>query len=74
MPRGADDEPALKQDIIALAKQYGRYGYRRVTALTPDDPAGVIAFLTLADAAMMTGTIIDLDQFVTVTINDNPGR
>ncbi|CAN5132263.1 hypothetical protein BH09PSE3_BH09PSE3_21510 [soil metagenome] len=33
VPRGADDELALTQDIIALAKQYGRYGYRRVTAL-----------------------------------------
>ena len=33
VPRGADDEQALSEDIIALAKQYGRYGYRRVTAL-----------------------------------------
>ncbi|WP_447953423.1 IS3 family transposase [Sphingopyxis chilensis] len=32
-PRGADDEAALTEDIIALARQYGRYGYRRVTAL-----------------------------------------
>jgi hypothetical protein len=28
-PRGADDEAALTEDIIALARQYGRYGYRR---------------------------------------------
>ena len=33
MPRGTDDEQALTEDIIAPAKQYGRYGYRRVTAL-----------------------------------------
>src|SRR3546814_9343302 len=33
VPRGADDEQHLTEDIIALAKQYGRYGYRRVTAL-----------------------------------------
>ena len=32
-PRGADDEAALTEDIIAFARQYGRYGYRRVTAL-----------------------------------------
>jgi putative transposase len=32
-PKTADDEPALTADIIALAKQYGRYGYRRITAL-----------------------------------------
>ncbi len=33
VPCGADDEEALTDDIIALAKHYGRYGYRRVTAL-----------------------------------------
>ncbi len=33
VPFGADDEEALTEDIIALARQYGRYGYRRVTAL-----------------------------------------
>ena len=32
-PRGADDEQARTEGIIALAKQYGRWGYRRVTAL-----------------------------------------
>ena len=31
-PCGADDEEALTEDIVA-ARQYGRYGYRRVTAL-----------------------------------------
>lgn len=36
VPCGADDEQALTEDIIALAKQYGRYGYRRVTALLRD--------------------------------------
>ena len=33
IPTGPDDEVALTADIIALALQYGRYGYRRVTAL-----------------------------------------
>jgi transposase InsO family protein len=33
VPCGADDEQALTEDIIVLAGQYGRYGYRRVTAL-----------------------------------------
>lgn len=28
-----DDEPALVRRMVALATQYGRYGYRRVTAL-----------------------------------------
>ena len=35
-PRGRDDEDLLMADIIALARQYGRYGYRRITALLRD--------------------------------------
>jgi putative transposase len=32
-PTPPDDEVALTADIIELARQYGRYGYRRITAL-----------------------------------------
>lgn len=32
-----DDEPALTRAIVDLATEYGRYGYRRVTALLRDD-------------------------------------
>ena len=32
-PTQRDDEDALTQAIIGLASQYGRYGYRRITAL-----------------------------------------
>jgi transposase InsO family protein len=32
-PSRADDEAALTESIIDLARQYGRYGYRRITAL-----------------------------------------
>jgi putative transposase len=32
-PSRADDEAALTESIVRLARQYGRYGYRRVTAL-----------------------------------------
>lgn len=31
--RTVDDEAALIQAVVDLAKQYGRYGYRRITAL-----------------------------------------
>ena len=31
--RTADDEAALTQAVVELATQYGRYGYRRITAL-----------------------------------------
>ena len=36
VPRGRDDEDRLTADIIELARQYGRYGYRRVTAMLGD--------------------------------------
>ena len=28
-----DDEPLLVNRIVALASEYGRYGYRRITAM-----------------------------------------
>ena len=33
VPTPPDDEAALTADIVALAVQYGRYGYRRIAAL-----------------------------------------
>ena len=33
MPQVRADEEALTADIVALASQFGRYGYRRITAL-----------------------------------------
>ena len=32
-PKGRDDEERLTADIIELARQYGRYGYRKIAAL-----------------------------------------
>ena len=32
-PRGRTDEARLTADIVALARTFGRYGYRRITAL-----------------------------------------
>jgi len=57
VPCGADDELALTEDIIVLAGQYGRYGYRRVgyrppapAAATPPLPASGSASLHLRPA------------------------
>ncbi|WP_299845300.1 IS3 family transposase [uncultured Jannaschia sp.] len=36
IPRGRADDDALTADIIALASQYGRYGYRRIAAMLRD--------------------------------------
>ena len=33
VPQGRRDEDRLTEDIIELARQYGRYGYRMVTGL-----------------------------------------
>ena len=35
-PRATEDEAALTADIVELAQRYGRYGYRRITALLRD--------------------------------------
>jgi putative transposase len=32
-PKGRADEEALTADIIRLAPRYGRYGFRRITAI-----------------------------------------
>ena len=34
--RVADDEAALTANIVSLASEYGRYGYRRITLLRAD--------------------------------------
>ena len=36
VPRGTEDEDRLVADMIELARQYGRYGYRRIAALLRD--------------------------------------
>lgn len=36
MPQGRADEERLVADMIALARQFGRYGYRRIGALLRD--------------------------------------
>ena len=41
--------------------------------LVPDDVADLTAFLVSPAAVMMTGAIIDLDQFVAGTVDNNPG-
>jgi len=36
VPRGRDDEEDLTADLVELARQYGRYGYRKISALLRD--------------------------------------
>lgn len=32
-PQGRDDEAELTEDVVALARKYGRYGYRKIAEL-----------------------------------------
>lgn len=41
--------------------------------LVPSDVGDLVAFLVSDQAGMMTGAIVDLDQFVAGTVDDNPG-
>ena len=36
LPRGREDEDCLTADLIVLARQYGRYGYRKIAAMLRD--------------------------------------
>ena len=35
-PKSREDEDRLVRDMIELARQYGRYGYRRIAAMLRD--------------------------------------
>ena len=39
-PRMGDDEVLLTTTIVSLARHYGRYGYRRITAMLRADGWG----------------------------------
>ena len=41
VPRGREDEERLTADIIELARQYGRYGYRKIAGLLPSEACGL---------------------------------
>jgi NAD(P)-dependent dehydrogenase (short-subunit alcohol dehydrogenase family) len=54
-------------ETIGAKQPFGRL-------LLPEDVADLIAFLMSPGASMMTGAVIDLDQYVAGTIDDNPGN
>jgi NAD(P)-dependent dehydrogenase (short-subunit alcohol dehydrogenase family) len=54
------------RETVGATQPFGRL-------LMPEDPAALTAFLASDEARMMTGAIIDLDQFVAGTVDDNPG-
>jgi NAD(P)-dependent dehydrogenase (short-subunit alcohol dehydrogenase family) len=58
--------PADWSETLGQTQPFGRL-------LMPEDPAALVAFLVSPGAAMMTGAIIDLDQFVAGTVDNNPG-
>jgi transposase InsO family protein len=42
VPRGAPDEERLRADLVALARQYGRYGYRKIAQMLRDHAGWVV--------------------------------
>ena len=58
--------PADWVETIGAKQPFGRL-------LIPDDVAGLVAFLVSPGAGIMTGAIVDLDQFVAGTVDNNPG-
>ena len=40
--RGLEDEERLTADIIALARQYGRYGYRKIAGMLRDQAGWIV--------------------------------
>ena len=42
MPRGREDEERLTADMIALARQYGRYGYRKIAGMLRNQAGWVV--------------------------------
>ena len=60
IPRGREDEDRLTADIIELAQQYGRYGYRKVAGLvhrggSPATPACRVPLTGRARPACLAG-------------------
>lgn len=54
------------RETVGAQQPFGRL-------LMPEDPAMLTAFLASPAARMMTGAVIDLDQFVAGCVDDNPG-
>ncbi|WP_282128987.1 oxidoreductase [Roseobacter litoralis] len=55
------------RETVGASQPFGRL-------LMPADPAALTCFLASEGASMMTGAVIDLDQFVAGTVDDNPGN
>jgi len=63
VPRGRDDEQRLTADIIELAWQYGRYGYRKVAELLAHlvPQIGCTLGIPVLDAVNVQATLGQLD-------------
>ena len=64
-PRGRDDEARLTSDIVELARRYGRYGYRRITALLR-----AAGWLVNAKRVLMLGPVVLLMSLLAGCLRD----
>jgi NAD(P)-dependent dehydrogenase (short-subunit alcohol dehydrogenase family) len=53
-------------EVVSASQPFGRL-------IEPEEVARAIAFLTSAESGLMTGAIIDFDQTIIGTMEDNPG-
>ena len=60
------DRPENWLEVVSKAQPFGRL-------IEPDEVARAIAFLTSGESGLMTGAIIDFDQTIIGTMDDNPG-
>jgi NAD(P)-dependent dehydrogenase (short-subunit alcohol dehydrogenase family) len=60
------DRPANWLEVVSKAQPFGRL-------IEPEEVARAIAFLCSAESGLMTGAVIDFDQAIIGTTDDNPG-
>ena len=60
------DRPANWLEVVSRAQPFGRL-------IEPEEVAQALAFLCSAESGLMTGAVIDFDQTIIGTMDDNPG-
>jgi NAD(P)-dependent dehydrogenase (short-subunit alcohol dehydrogenase family) len=61
-----DHQPENWLEIASRSQPFGRL-------IEPDEVARAIAFLCSDESGLMTGAVIDFDQTIVGTNDDNPG-
>jgi NAD(P)-dependent dehydrogenase (short-subunit alcohol dehydrogenase family) len=60
------DRPQNWLEVVSQTQPFGRL-------IEPEEVARALAFLCSAESGLMTGAVIDFDQTIIGTMDDNPG-